>query len=267
MSNFTSPPLLCEGYRQSNGLQSYTLAGCPYPSSLHRFTPADWASNTAGLHCSSNNDAACASDGNPLTKAVVNVVTQTIALSNTAASLVAQASGMAMCQQVVAAVQDVYTKQCHDTDLRLLLLITWVSLTACGTIGAALFLALLALVQSTMPVMFKAAIVNAVYGPGVPFMVIRGDTRCICQTLHSIPWKPKSTAGTDLLLCGLCSAALRYSATLQVIPCMTRLPLAMALETTTQEGFFWTKRSWIHTLQSLGSTASIATHMMAWTLG
>lgn len=168
MAAFDNEPLLCEAYAYDEGIDLFAAVQCPHPTALHRFTRLQWPENTAGLHCDSNNDQACADDGNPLTKSVVNGVLQTLDVGSTAERVIANANAFASCDASRQTLSNIQSEHCEGLDLRMALLLTWALLAAAGLVAALLFVALLVAQRTSSPARAKATVFNAVYGPGTP---------------------------------------------------------------------------------------------------
>ena len=156
---------------------------CPFPTALHRYTPADWNAATADIQCSSNDAASCAAGDQPLTQDVVANVQAVFAIMDTAAQVMAQAGNLWDCEQSSTTVQALQQEVCDNPNMMRTLLVVWIALTVFGALSAFLFTALLLLRRA----MLLLAPLNAVYGPGAtsrPCSCAQACERCLACARH-----------------------------------------------------------------------------------
>ena len=164
MASFTGDPLLCETFSLDATTNAFTTVLCPFPTELSRFTAEEWAENTQGILCDSNNDIECAADGNPLTTSVFNTVSQTLDVAVTALNIATQTEELSVCQRTRTIVDSLLSSECGDRNIERRLLVGWIFFTATGVTGAILFVLMLLMHRTTT--LSKKTTFTAVYGPG-----------------------------------------------------------------------------------------------------
>jgi hypothetical protein len=164
MANFTDDPLLCEGYALEQN--KHFSVQCPFPTTLNRFSPDQWAANTEGILCDGNNDILCAAQRNPITTSINSQVAKTLSLVNIDSRLIRNAEQVASCERTLSVLKLLNKLHCDDDNIRYSLFLAWIALAVTGSAGAFLFVVLL-LLHRTTPACHKTTF-TAVYGPGLP---------------------------------------------------------------------------------------------------
>jgi hypothetical protein len=205
MAQFTDDPLICEAYQVNNSTGAIAAVTCPYPTALNRYTPLNWAPNSAGLQCIGNSNAQCAADETPLTASVFNAAEQILQSVSKSAALADAARGQALCQSAATVLRATYDQHCHDSDIRESLRGAWISLLIAGILGGLAVPVLYVLHDATAPAATMS--IASVYGPGVCWPQ-RATGQCIpLPHMAHIASLALSTLGsTNCCASGHCSA-------------------------------------------------------------
>lgn len=163
-ANFTGEPLLCELYALEPD-QTYTTVLCPYPTSQHRLTAATWEANSVGIRCSGNNNDICAAGATPIPQDTFTSVLQLLVHIRAAKAMQLTADAVSGCTFAAKTLSNIASWHCKKDDLRLYLLMAWISLMVAGGAGISL-VAPMVLMQRMMAPTGIAA-VEAVYNPGM----------------------------------------------------------------------------------------------------
>lgn len=126
MAVFENAPLLCEAYVAEPG-GSFTEVACPFPTSQHIFTQANWEPNTASLRCNGNNNTLCALSSTPLIQSTYTTTVQLLEQIRTAESLLDDTKTVESCDFASDSALAVWTQTCSRDQIQAPLMGAWIT--------------------------------------------------------------------------------------------------------------------------------------------